>query len=182
MRILGAVDNSVLWVTESNPAVSRNLAIEAKSRGIAPERIVFSRRTETYSDYMARFRLADLFLDTLPFNAGATASDALWAGLPLLTCSGEPYTARMAGSVLYAIGLPELVTQTLADYEAMALKLARDPVLLASIKARLARNRDTYPLFDAARFTRHIEAAYVEMSERARRGERPESFAVDPIN
>ncbi|MEI9805221.1 MAG: tetratricopeptide repeat protein [Pseudolabrys sp.] len=178
MRLLGDVDGSVLWLSESVPAVSRNLRREAAARGVAPERVVFSGRTATYADYLARYRAADLFLDTAPFNAGATASDALWMGVPLLTCAGEPYTARMAGSLLQATGANELVTTSIADYAAMAVKLARDPVLLASIKAQLVANRDSSPLFDTARMTRHIEAAYIAMVERARRGEAPESFAV----
>jgi predicted O-linked N-acetylglucosamine transferase (SPINDLY family) len=125
--------------------------------------------------------VADLFLDTLPFNAGTTASDALWAGLPVVTCSGEAFAARMAGSLLHAVGLPELVTHALPEYEALALKLATDAPLLAGIRERLMRNRDTFPLFDTDRFRRHIEAAYVTMWERYQRGEPPASFDVAAI-
>jgi len=132
-----------------------------------------------YSDYLARYKVADLFLDTFPFNGGATVSDALWVGLPVVTSSGQPFTARMAGSLLTAAGLPELITTSLEDYEAAALKLARDPALLASFRARLAGNRTTCPLFDAARLTRHIEAAYTTMWERYQRGEAPQAFAVE---
>ena len=132
-------------------------------------------------DHLARFKLADLFLDTLPLNAGTTASDALWAGVPVLTCAGEAFASRMAGSLLNAVGLPELITHSLEEYEALALKLATTPALLSDVKARLARNRTTYPLFDTGRFSRHIEAAYLTMWERCQRGEPAESFAVQPI-
>ncbi len=178
MRLLNGVENSVLWLTENNPVVSKNLRVEARHRHIAPERLVFAPPTN-YSDYLAKYRVADLFLDTLPFNGGATASDALWAGLPVVTCSGQPFTARMAGSLLNAVGLPELITKSLDEYEALALKLARNPALLTSIKEKLTRNRDTYPLFDTKRFTRHIESAYTTMWERSQRGEPPISFSVD---
>ena len=135
-----------------------------------------------YADHLARFQLADLFLDTLPFNAGATASDALWTGVPVLTCTGEAFASRMAGSLLKAIGLPELITYNLEDYEALAHKLATSPTMLNDIRARLAQNRHTHALFNTDRFRRHIEAAYTTMWERYQRGEPPESFAVEPIN
>jgi predicted O-linked N-acetylglucosamine transferase (SPINDLY family) len=124
--------------------------------------------------------LADLFLDTLHYNAHATACDALWAGVPVLTCPGDTFASRVAGSLLTAVGLPELITHSLADYETLALRLACDPEALASMRQKLARNRTTHPLFDTTRFTRHIEAAYVEMWERYRRGEPPGSFVVAP--
>jgi len=120
-----------------------------------------------------------LFLDTLNYNAHTTACDALWAGLPVLTCMGSTCAGRVAASLLRAVGLPELVTQSLADYEALALRLAREPAVLRSLKAKLARNRDSYPLFDTKRFTRNIEAAYTTMWERNQRGEPPQSFAVE---
>jgi predicted O-linked N-acetylglucosamine transferase (SPINDLY family) len=140
--------------------------------------LVFAAHLASLDDHLARLGLADLFLDTLPCNAHTTASDALWAGLPVLTCMGSTFAGRVAASLLHAIGLPELVTHTREDYEAKALSLARDPAALAEIRAKLARNRDAAPLFDTARFTRHLEAAFSEMSERARRGEPPRSFAV----
>ena len=180
MRLLNKVDNSVLWLLEDNPAVSRNLREAAKYRNIAPERLVFSLRTE-YSDYLARYRVADLFLDTLPFNAGATASDALWAGLPLLTCSGQTYAARMAGSLLNAIGLPELITTTLEAYEQMAIDLATHPEKLAAIKHKLAENHLTTPLFDTKLFTKHIEAAYAAMYERYQAGLPPDHIVIREI-
>jgi predicted O-linked N-acetylglucosamine transferase (SPINDLY family) len=178
MRLLNKVDNSVLWLSESNPAVSRNLREAAKYRNIAPQRLVFSLFTKSHSDYLARYRVADLFLDTLPFNAGGTASDALWAGLPLLTCSGQTYTARMAGSLLNAIGLPELVTKTLEAYEQMAIDLATHPDKCAAIKRKLTENRLTAPLFDTKLFTKHIEAAYTMMYEHRRAGLMPDHIVV----
>ena len=132
-------------------------------------------------EHLARHRLADLFLDTLPYNAHTTANDALWAGLPLVTCAGTTFPGRVAASLLRAAGVPELVTTSLADYEALALKLARDEALLASFKTRLAETRDTCALFDSKRFACHIEAAYVAMWERSQRDEAPESFAVDRL-
>jgi len=129
-------------------------------------------------DHLARHRLADLFIDTYHCNAHTTASDALWAGLPVLTCSGRTFASRVAGSLLHAIGLSELVTHSLADYEKLALDLARNPARLVGLKQTLARNRASHPLFDAARLTRHIEAAYVTMWERQQRGEPPDDFTV----
>ena len=178
MRLLNKVDDSVLWLLESNPAVSRNLREAAKCRNIAPERLVFSLYTKDHSDYLARYRVADLFLDTLPFNAGGTASDALWAGLPLLTCSGQTYAARMAGSLLNAIGLPELITTTSDAYEQMAIDLATNPEKLAAIKHKLAENRLTTPLFDTKLFTKHIEAAYAAMYERYQAGLPPDHIVI----
>jgi protein O-GlcNAc transferase len=132
-------------------------------------------------DHLARHRLADLFLDCLPCNAHTTASDALWAGLPVLTCLGSSFAGRVAASLLNAAGLPELITETLADYEALALKLARDQSMLATIKAKLAQNRATCPLFDTDRFCRHIESAYETMWRRSQQGEPPTGFSVTPI-
>ena len=127
-------------------------------------------------DHLARHRLADLFLDTLPYNAHTTASDALWAGLPVVTCLGNAFAGRVAASLLNAIGLPELVTHSIEDYEALALRLAKDPALLEGDRDRLATNRLTHPLFDTDRFRRHIEAAYLQMWEIWQRGEQPQAF------
>jgi predicted O-linked N-acetylglucosamine transferase (SPINDLY family) len=181
MRLLRVTDGSVLWLPSANPAVERNLRREAARRGVAPDRIVFAAKTKFNADHLARLGLADLFLDTLHYNAHASAADALWAGLPVLTCSGATFASRVAGSLLHSVGLPELVTTSLAEYEALALRLSHDAELLASLRNRLARNRGTCPLFDTARFTRHIEAAYTTMWQRAERGEPPQSFTVDPI-
>jgi protein O-GlcNAc transferase len=178
MRLLNKVNDCVLWLLESNPAVSRNLREVAKHRNISAERLVFSAYTKEYSDYLARYRVADLFLDTLPFNAGGTASDALWVGLPLLTCSGQTYTARMAGSLLNAIGLPELITTTLEAYEQVAIDLATNPEKLLAIKHKLAENRLTAPLFDTKLFTKHIEVAYTMMYERHQAGLAPDHIIV----
>ncbi|HTI87999.1 MAG TPA: tetratricopeptide repeat protein [Alphaproteobacteria bacterium] len=180
MRLLRQVDGSVLWLLEDNAAVARNLKREAKARGVAADRIVFAPRAPL-AKHLARHRLADLFLDTLPYNAHTTASDALWAGLPVLTCLGTTFAGRVAASLLTAIGLPELITRTTDEYEALALALARDPGRLAAIKATLASNRTTTPLFDTQRFRRHIEQAYVTMWERSQGGEAPEAFAVAPL-
>ena len=180
MRLLARVEGSVLWLFEDNPAAARNLRREAARHGIAPERLVFAPRLPPDS-HLARHRLADLFVDTLPYNAHTTASDALWAGLPVLTCMGSAFPGRVAGSLLRAAGLPELVTASLAEYEALALRLATTPSLLADYRARLAAQRASCPLFDTDRFRRHIEAAYVEMVARQRRGEPPADFDVAPI-
>jgi predicted O-linked N-acetylglucosamine transferase (SPINDLY family) len=180
MRLLRQVEGSVLWLLEDNPAVARNLKREAEARGIAVERIVFAPRAPL-GKHLARHRLADLFLDTLPYNAHTTASDALWAGLPVLTCLGTTFAGRVAASLLTAIGLPELIATTYNEYEALALALARDPTRLATIKATLAANRTTKPLFDTGRFRRHIEQAYVTMRERSQRGDSPAAFAVAPL-
>jgi protein O-GlcNAc transferase len=180
MRLLRQVDGSVLWLLDENSTASENLRQEAEKRGVAAQRLVFAARANL-ADHLARHRLADLFLDTLPYNAHTTASDALWAGLPVLTCLGTTFAGRVAASLLKAVGLAELVTHSLDEYEALALKLARDPTYLASVKDRLLRNRTTYPLFDTKRCARHLEAAYATMFERHRRGELPQDFAVDRV-
>jgi protein O-GlcNAc transferase len=169
MRLLRAVDGSVLWLIWDNAAAERNLRREAAARGVDPARLVFA-ATLKVEEHLARHRLADLFLDTLPVNAHTTASDALWAGLPLLTCCGESFSGRVAASLLAAVDLPELVTSNLADYEALALRLATDPTLLRAFRKRLEQNRSTSALFDTDRFRRHIEAAYLTMWERFARG------------
>jgi predicted O-linked N-acetylglucosamine transferase (SPINDLY family) len=166
MRLLRDVPDSVLWLVSNQRSTIDNLRREAQRRGIAPERLVFAEYVPM-PEYLARLPLADLFLDTYPYNAGATANDALFAGVPLLTCTGETYASRVAGSQLRAIGLPELVTFSLADYEAMALRLAREPELLASLRTRLAQNRHTRPLFDMAAFTRDFEEALASAYDEA---------------
>jgi protein O-GlcNAc transferase len=180
MRLLQQVDGSVLWLLQANSAVPDNLRREAFQRGVAPDRLIFAPKINN-EDHLARQHLADLFLDTLYYNAHTTASDALWAGLPVVTCPGAPFASRVAGSLLSAAGLPELITASLSEYETLALQLARDPIRLAAVKSKLARHRDTAPIFDTERLTRHIEAAYVTMWERHRRGETPDGFSVAPI-
>ncbi|MGH6629165.1 MAG: tetratricopeptide repeat protein, partial [Burkholderiales bacterium] len=177
LGLLRAVPGSVLWLFAEHPVVGRNLREKTRQRGVDPERLVFAERLR-YADHLARMQLADLFLDTLPFNAGTTASDALWTGVPVLTCTGEAFASRMAASLLNAVGMPELVTSNWEDYVRLALELASDSTRLAAVKARQAQSPATCPLFDADRFCRNIEAAYFAMWERTRRGEPPASFAV----
>ena len=172
--------DSVLWLFRDNNWAEENLRNEAQARGISAERLIFSARI-ALPEHLARHRLADLFLDTRPCNAHTTASDALWAGLPIVTCAGRSFPARVAGSLLHAIGLPELVTTELADYEALALELARKPEMLASLRRRLRDNRTTAPLFDSDRHRRHIEAAYREMVRLWQGGEPPRAIAVPEI-
>jgi predicted O-linked N-acetylglucosamine transferase (SPINDLY family) len=177
MRLLAEIEGSVIWFLEANAASSRNMRNEAEKRGIAPDRLVFAKYID-HQDHLARLRLADLFLDTLPFNAHTTASDALWAGLPVLTCLGGTFAGRVGGGLLNAVGLAELVTKSLEEYEARALELARAPDQLSEIRARLGRNRTCFPLFDTDRYRRNLEAAFDSMWARHQRGEKPMSFSV----
>jgi predicted O-linked N-acetylglucosamine transferase (SPINDLY family) len=180
MRLLTAVDGSVLWLIDGNATASANLHREAERRGVSAARLIFAPRV-ALAEHLARHRNADLFLDIVPCNAHTTASDALWAGVPVLTCLGRTFAGRVAASLLKAAGLPELVATSLEQYEAMALALAREPGRLASMKEKLARDRGTCPLFNTRRFTRHIEAAYVTMWEQSQRGQGPSGFAVRAI-
>ncbi|HEY7944923.1 MAG TPA: tetratricopeptide repeat protein [Casimicrobiaceae bacterium] len=180
MRLLEGVQGSVLWLLDDNAAASLNLKHEAARRGVAADRLVFAPRLNL-DEHLARHRLADLFLDTLPYNAHTTASDALWAGLPVLTCTGSAFAGRVAGSLLTAAGLPELITRSLEDYEALGLRLATTPALLPAIRVRLALRRDDCPLFDAGRFRRHIESAYGQMWERHQQGKPPAGFDLEPM-
>lgn len=177
MRLLDEVPGSVLWLYEANAAARDNLAYEAAKFGIEPDRIIFAPNA-LLADHLARHAHADLFLDTLPYNAHTTASDALWAGVPIVTCAGETFAARVAASLLDAVGMPELITTSLADYEALALALARDPERLAGLKARLVEARATAPLFDSEKFTRDIEAAYQRMHALRSAGKVPEPIVV----
>jgi protein O-GlcNAc transferase len=180
MNLLRSVEGSVLWLLASNEQCVASLRKAAQQRGVDPGRLVFATRTGL-AEHVSRQRLADLFLDTAPYNAGATAMATLWAGVPILTMMGDQWVGRMAASMLRAIGLPDLVTSSIVDYEALARKLATHPELMASLRARLAQNRLTYPLFNTDRCRRHIEAAYQTMWERSRRGEAPAPFRVDPV-
>jgi predicted O-linked N-acetylglucosamine transferase (SPINDLY family) len=180
MRLLREVRGSVLWLLAANADAVANLRREATRHGIDPSRLVFAQRVDA-ADHLARQQLADLFLDTSPYNAGATAAGALWAGVPVLTLVGETFVGRMAASMLHAAGLPELATASLDEYEATARKLATDPALLQDIRAKLDRNRLTYPLFDTDRSRRHIEAAYKIMGHIHRNGEPCRSFVVPPL-
>ena len=178
MRLLRQLENSVLWLSNTNDTAIRNLQREAQNRGVDPRRLVFAQRVPLNQDHLARHQLADLFLDTLPYNAHASASDALWAGLPVLTCLGETFAGRVAASLLNAIGLPELITTTSEAYEQMAIDLATQPAKLAAIKRKLAENRLTKPLFNTRLFTGHLEAAYTAMYERHQAGLAPDHIVI----
>jgi predicted O-linked N-acetylglucosamine transferase (SPINDLY family) len=177
MRILAAVENSVLWLFEDNPTAADNLRREAQARGVAPRRLVFAQRLPT-SAHLARHRCADLFLDTVPYGAHTTASDALWTGLPVVTCLGETFAARVGASLLNAIRLPALITTTPAAYEQLAIELANDPARLAALRAKLARDRLTTPLYDTEQYTRDLETAYAAMMERHMAGLPPDHVRV----
>jgi predicted O-linked N-acetylglucosamine transferase (SPINDLY family) len=179
MRLLNAVPGSVLWLLRSNAGAEVNLCAAAEARGISASRLVFAERMRL-SDHLARHRLADLFLDTLPVNAHTTTSDALWAGLPVLTCLGTGFAGRVAASLVKAAGLPELISESLADYEAAALRLAKDAASLHALRRKLAQNKSTCALFDTDRYRRHIEAAYSTMWNICQNGV-PQSFAVAPL-
>lgn len=179
MRLLGAVPGAVLWLFGQNPAVEANLRREAAARGVDPARLAFA-PLAPYPDHLARHRHADLFLDTAPYNAGATASDALLMGVPLLTCPGSSLASRMSASLLTALDLPELVAADLEGYEARALRLAGNPDALGALRRRLEENRGKR-LFDPNRFRRHAEAAYLAMWKIWASGERPRGFAVEPV-
>jgi protein O-GlcNAc transferase len=175
LRLLKQAPGSVLWLLSGDPLLTQNLKAEAGRQGVDPQRLVFAPPLPLDA-HITRMALGDLFLDSLPYNAHTTASDALWAGLPLLTCRGTAFAGRVAASLLYAMGLPELVTENLADYERLALTLAREPALLQVYRDRLWENRRSAPVFDTIRMTRQIEAAYDAMM--GRRGEAPQGFAV----
>jgi predicted O-linked N-acetylglucosamine transferase (SPINDLY family) len=176
-RILRRVEGSVLWLLEDNPHASSNLRQAAEFRGVRADRLVFAPRMPL-AEHLARHRAADLFLDTLPCNAHTTASDALWAGLPVLTLLGESFAGRVAASLLTAIDLPDLITSTPEEYEALAIALAADPARLAGLRERVAQNRLTTPLFDTRRFTHHIEAAFASIHTRHQAGLAPADVVV----
>jgi predicted O-linked N-acetylglucosamine transferase (SPINDLY family) len=179
MRVLRAVPDSVLWLVQSNDQMSANLRSEAERLRVDPARLVFASHLPL-PQHLARQHLAGLFLDTVPYNAGATGVAALWSGVPVLTVCGETFVGRMAASMLHGIGLPELVAHNLDDYEALAVKLAREPVLLAGLRRRLEENKRRMPLFDTDRFRRHLEQAYRTMVKIQRSGGSPRSFSVEP--
>jgi predicted O-linked N-acetylglucosamine transferase (SPINDLY family) len=177
MRILHAVPGSVLWLLEGHPLGSANLRREAGKHGIDPARLVISPTTSPEL-YLGRLRAADLFLDTFPYNAHTTAADALWVGLPVLTRAGDTFASRVAGSMLMAAGLPELVTTSAAQYEALAVQLARAPGELAALRARLGAHRSSAALFDTAGFTRSLEVAYERMAKLYRAGSAPQPITL----
>jgi predicted O-linked N-acetylglucosamine transferase (SPINDLY family) len=180
MRILERTGDSVLWLLGSHPAAARNLRAEAERRGVSPRRLMFAPRVPR-AEHLARQRAADLFLDTFPCNAHTTASDALWAGLPLLTCSGESFASRVAASLLKAVGLPELITDSLAQYEALAVELGSQPARLAALSCRLGAQRAASPLFDTRRKTRQLEAAYRAIQQRYRDGQPPAHLHIADV-
>ncbi|NJD33993.1 MAG: tetratricopeptide repeat protein [Betaproteobacteria bacterium] len=177
MRILKAVKGSVLWLLGDNPTAANNLRKEAEARGVESNRLVFANRMPL-DEHLARHKLADLFIDTLPCNAHTTASDALWAGLPVLTCMGKSFASRVAASLLNAMELPELVTRTQEEYEAKAVEFATDLSKLREVKLKLEKNRLSTPLFDARLFARHVEAAYESMYARSQSGLLPEGIEI----
>ena len=177
MRLLLAVEGSALWLLHSNALATTNLKREAKARGISSRRLVFAPELPN-RDHLARLPLADLYLDTFPYNSHTLASDALWAGCPLVTCSGQTFASRVAGSVLHAVGLPELVCTSHEQYERLALELARNPERLRAVRRRLQNTRRSVPLFDSEGFTRHLETAFETMWDIFQKGERAHSFDV----
>jgi protein O-GlcNAc transferase len=178
MSLLRSVEDSVLWLADSGDMAARNLRRVASQRGVDTGRIVFASRAPELADHLARYTLADLFLDTLPFNAHSTASDALWAGVPLLTCLGNSFASRVAASLLSAMGCPELITRSPEEYAALALRLATTPEQLRELRTKLNANRLTSPLFETALYCRHLETAYTTMWERSQRGEPPQHLSV----
>jgi predicted O-linked N-acetylglucosamine transferase (SPINDLY family) len=177
MKLLRARSGSVLWLLSSNDLVEGNLRAEAEKRGVDPRRLVFAPIVPP-ADHLARFSCADLFLDTLPCNAHTTASDALWAGVPVLTCCGETFAGRVAGSLLNAAGIPELITQSPEEYEQVALALAEDRDRLAALRSRVRTARDGL-LFDLPKLAGEIEAAYLRMWQNWRLGQKPAAFALE---
>ena len=177
MRILRAVEGSVLWLFQDNAWAVENLKKEAEKQGVAPDRLVFAERLPL-PEHLVRHRQADLFLDTFPYNAHTTASDALWTGLPVLTLMGSSFASRVAASLLNAVGLPELITSTQEEYEALAIELALNPPKLADAKLKLANNRLTAPLFDTPLFAKSLEAAYIKMYEQYQTDLEPEHISI----
>jgi predicted O-linked N-acetylglucosamine transferase (SPINDLY family) len=177
MRLLRSTPASVLWLLDDNPVATANLKREAEARGVPAARLVFAPRVEA-EDHLARQTSADLFLDTSPCTAHTTASDALWCGLPVLTLLGNTFAGRVAASLVRAAGLPELVAPSLEAYESLAAKLALEPATVAAMREMLLASRASLPLFDTARFTRRLEAAFETMHERTQKGLPPEAFTV----
>src|SRR6185312_897842 len=177
MRLLAEVEGSVLWLAAANEWARANLRKAAEAKNIDPGRIIFAQRL-SMAEHLARHRLADLFLDTFHYNAHSTASDALWAGLPVVTLAGRGFSARVGASLLNAVGLPELIAHSADEYERLALALAREPNKLAALKTRLAGLKKHAPLFDSRRFTRHLEDGYAEAYRRYFDGAPPANIDV----
>jgi predicted O-linked N-acetylglucosamine transferase (SPINDLY family) len=179
LGILTRVPNSVLWLWANTNAFEANIKRFAAAHGVDPARLVIA-GPAAQPDHLARLALADLFLDSLPYNAHTTASDALWEGVPLITCTGATFAGRVATSLLQAANLPELITTTPQDYEELAVTLANEPQRLRIYRARLSHQRDSCALFDTEAFTRHLESAFTTMAKRARAGLKPQSFTLAP--
>lgn len=177
--IMKSVPNAVLWLYEDNPIAAKNISREFANREIAASRLFFAHRIEN-SEHLARYQLADLFLDTFPYGAHTTASDALWVGLPLLTRIGESFASRVAGSLLNAVGLPELITRSRREYELSAIALALEPSKIGVLKERLISGRSTHPLFNTKMFTQHLESAFRHIVVRHREGLEPEHIVIPP--
>ena len=180
ISILQSVDGSVLWLFEDNPAAAKNLRKEATNHGINSDRLVFAKRMPAHAEHLARYKLADLFLDTFPYNAHTTASDALWAGVPVLTLQGQSFAARVAASLLTNIGISELITHTKEEYCSLAIELGLNLERLTNIKVKLEQNRLTTPLFDTKLFAHNIETAYQRAYERYHAGLPPDHIYVGP--
>jgi len=178
MRLLQAVEDSVLWLRVEKPVARGNLRLEAEQRGVSAERLIFGARAPREL-HLARIALADLFLDSTPYNAHTTANDALWAGLPLVTCPGLSFASRVAGSMLTVSGVPELIAPDLADYERLALELARSPERLKALRQRLVEGRSRNPLFDVEGLCRQLESAYATMWDIHTTGQKPHDFSVN---
>jgi predicted O-linked N-acetylglucosamine transferase (SPINDLY family) len=178
MRLLKAVPGSVLWLLASNSAAEQNLRREAAQRGVDAGRLVFAGDV-SYAEYMARYTHADLFLDTTPFNGGTTVSDAVSMGVPVVTCAGDSFAGRMAGSVLTTLDVPELITASVGEYEALALRLAGSPERVHVWRETLRRRRTRHPFFDTDRYRRSLESAYQQMWERQAAGLPPAAFYVE---
>ena len=177
MRLLGKVNGSVLWLLKSNRWAEQNLQREAEKRGIQANRLVFAEKLP-HDQHLGRQKHADLFIDTFNVNAHTTASDALWAGLPIVTKLGQGFAARVAGSLLNAVGLTELITENEQDYEALILELATNPVKLANVREKLAVNRLSQPLFDTQQYTKHLEDAYQQAYQNYFEGKSPQTIVV----
>jgi len=177
MKILKKVKGSVLWLFENNPITIKNLQQEANKRDIGSDRLIFA-KPMVLDKHLARHKVADLFVDTFPYTAHTTCSDALWAGLPVLTCAGESFASRVSASLLNAIGLSELVTHTIKGYEDMAIELANNPIRLKKIKNELEKNKLEKPLFNTKLFTKHIESAYTEMHKKYIKNEKPDHIKI----
>jgi len=166
MRLLKQVKGSVLWLTEGNLTGIKNLQKEANKRGIDSKRLIFAKRTKLLADHLARHRAADLFIDTVPYNGHATASDALWSGLPVLALIGKSFSSRVSASLLNVLGLSELITYTEKEYEDLAIELAKNPNKLKEIKNKLEKNKTNKPLFNTKLFTKNIETAYTKIYQK----------------